>query len=256
MRTRNNCQNSNAQHDTYLSCVDNLKSVEYAIEDTFSIIKAKISKKQETTDHFDSSIKLLVLQLGIWSEARLNKLLNEYDNNSQKKLFTELELKLIKLNKQKIEQWKTIIELSFRKHYGIYIGHELKEENLGLEKFNQYTNIIEIVENHLKSIIEVRNKLAHGQWVCPLNDKGNLSSNSNFQELKNDNIVSLEKKYQILKYLTQTLHDLMISKATFERDFQKYYKEIDDRRVFLNKHVNKEYLKVIQKLQKKKVYRR
>ena len=252
---RDNCKDSNNINSAYFSYVDNLKSIEYAIKDIFTLIKLKISKKEENSTHFSSSIKLLVLQLGVWSEARLNKLLYEYSTQTQQNLLTDLEYNLINLNKQKIEQWKTVIELSFRKHYRIYIGEELSSLNLGEDKFKAYQKLIEIVEHDLRVIIEFRNRLAHGQWVCRVKINENSISRSRvsiFDKLDNENIISLEKKYQILQYLAKIIHDLMVSKNTFERDFDKYYKEITDRKIFLDKHIQREYQKRILKLQKKR----
>lgn len=249
MAQRNNCKNGNNEESTYLSCVDNLNSIEYSVNDNFKLLRQKISNKQESSKHFNSSIKLLILLLGIWSEARLNKLINEYSELTQSNLFTKLEKKLIKLNKQKIEEWKTIVELAFRKHYNIYMGDELTEDNLGVSNFKRYENILNIIENYLQAIIENRNKLAHGQWVCQLNNNGKLLRTENINELNNENIISLEKKYQILKFLTQIIHDLMITKSTFERDFTKYYLAIIERKKFIDKHKESAYLKVINKLQ-------
>ena len=249
MAQRTNCKNINNQDSTYLSCVDNLNSIEYSVNENFKLVKDKISYKQESSKHFNSSIKLLILLLGIWSEARLNKLINEYSEPTQSNLFTDLEKKLIKLNRQKIEEWKTIVELAFRKHYNIYIGNELTDVNLGSVNYKRYIDILNIIENYLQSIIENRNKLAHGQWVCQLNDKGKLLNTENIRELNTENVVTLEKKYQILKYTTQIIHDLMISKRTFERDFTKHFSAIIERKKFIDKHSESAYIKLIAKLQ-------
>lgn len=246
---RENCKDKSGNGNKYYSYVDNLKFVEFALKDTFYILKTKISKKQENTEHFQASIRSSILLLGVWAETRLKKLLYEYNALSQKYIFTDLEIKLINLQKQKIEQWKTIIELAFRKHYNIYIGEELNQDNLN--NYKKYITLIKLIDEDLKPIIETRNKLAHGQWLCQLNDKGNLSQNEVFDNLKYENIISLEKKFQILQYLTKIIHDLAISKHTFTRDFEKHYKEINDRRKFLKKHKDKEYNKLIIKLQKK-----
>jgi|GEM_PF-1245402 len=241
--------NTNSQEATYAAYVENLQSIEYSIKDTFNIAKNKISKKQQTTKHFNATIRLLILQLGIWSEARFFKLLNEYHPRSKQKLISVLELKLLALNKHKIEQWKTIIELAFRKHYQIYIGVELTANNLGDDKFSKYENLLNTVEKYLQSIIEVRNKLAHGLWIHQLKENGSIIQNQNLININNENIITLEKKYQILKYLTQIIHDLILSKATFERDFEKHYKEIQDRVKFIDKHSTQSYQKMIVKLQ-------
>lgn len=236
----------------YAAHVENLKYIQYSIDEIFTLAKLKIKCKQENTDNFKSIIRLLILQLGIWSEARYNKLICEYKYNSstKDKIFTELELNLLNLNKEKIKQWNTIVELSFRKHYNIYIGYELSAVNLGQDKFDKYINIVDIIKIHLQSIIEIRNKLAHGHWINQLTPNAQQINNINITSIDSENILTLEKKYQILKYLSQILHDLIISQSTFDRDFDKYYKEIIDRKIFLDKHATLKYQQLVTKLQK------
>lgn len=235
----------------YAKHVENLRYIEYSISDMFRFTKQQISQKRNSTNFFDSNIRLLVLQLGIWSEARFNKLINEYNITTDEKIFSALELELLGLRKQKIAQWQMVINLAFRKHYNIYIGTELSVDNLGRQKYDEYTNILKIVENYLKSIIEVRNKLAHGYWKYQINDKGDNINNSHLLEISQENILTIETKFQILKYVAQIIHDLMLTKTTFERDFNKYYKEILDRKTFLEKHSTKKYNDLVIKLQNK-----
>ncbi len=169
----------------YAAHVENLKYIQYSIDEIFTLAKLKIKCKQENTDNFKSIIRLLILQLGIWSEARYNKLICEYKYNSstKDKIFTELELNLLNLNKEKIKQWNTIVELSFRKHYNIYIGYELSAVNLGQDKFDKYINIVDIIKIHLQSIIEIRNKLAHGHWIKQLTPNAQQINNINISHI-------------------------------------------------------------------------
>jgi len=236
----------------YSSHVENLRHVQLSIEEIFLLAKNKIKTKNENSNNFKSIVRLLILQLGIWSEVRYNKLISEYNylSPTKDKFFTELELKFLNLKKNKIDQWINIVELSFRKHYDIYIGHELKESNLGSQKYTEYTSILNIIDKYLRSIIEVRNKLAHGHWIQQLNDNGQQNNNINIASINSENLITLEKKYQIIQYLAKIIHDLMISKPTFERDFTLYYKEVMDRKKFIDKHSDNAYLKLKNKLQR------
>ncbi len=243
------CSDNDGNFDIYSAYVDNLKTIQYSIDDAFKNIKIKIANKK-SEEEIISNAKLLVLLLGIWSEARLEKLINE------RNIFNKREVQLIESERTKIGQWKLIIELSFRKHYNIYFGDELTKDNLR-NVFKKYNNLILYIENHLQTIIEVRNKLAHGQWVCqPNKNKTAQNANINIQQLQNENFLSLEKKYQILNYLTKIIHDLVVSPNTFERDFKKNYSEIKTRINFIDNHLNNKISSEIQKIVKKKeIYR-
>jgi hypothetical protein len=242
---RQNCLDTNGNFDIYSAYVDNLRIIQYSIDDSFRNIKTKIANKKND-DEINSNTKLLVLLLGIWSEARLEKLINE------RSIFNKREIQLIESEKTKINQWKLIIELSFRKHYNIYFGDELTKDNLN-HMYTKYNNLMNYVDNYLQSIIEVRNKLAHGQWICqPNKNKTNQNTNINIQQLQNENYLSLEKKYQILNYLTQIIHDLVVSPTTFTRDFKKNYNEIKNRIDFIDNHLVNKYILEVQKIIDKK----
>lgn len=244
---RNNCENKNGNFDIYSAYVDNLNYIEYSLSDTFKQLKLKIKENKDNDKEFHSNTKLLILLIGIWSEARLMKLISE------RNIFNKREIQLIESEKIKTNQWKLVIELSFRKHYKIYFGDELTKDNLKPDIYQKYVNIIEYVEIYITSIIEVRNKLAHGQWVCQPNNKKNaLINNINVQQLSQENFLSLEKKYQILKFISNLIHDLVVSPKTFERDFIKNYLQIEERINFLKKHIDTKYPIEVNKLKVKK----
>jgi len=245
MAKRDNCKQPNGTHDTYLSHVDNLRSIEYSIKDQFQILKLKIKKDEISTPHYSSSLKNLILLLGIWSESRLNKLLSEPD------AFTAREIDIINLYKQKIAQWNIVVELSFRKHYSIHIGEELNEDNLGKDNFHKYNKIQDTIRDYLKVIVEMRNKLAHGQWCCQLNKSGNSLNTETITILNNENYISLQVKYQLLKYFGDLIYLLAVSNPAFSTQFESLYKEINDRSIRLQKHVDNEHLKFIDKIRKR-----
>jgi len=72
-----------------------------------------------------------------------------------------------------------------------------------------------------------------------------------FKKLNQENIIKCPSCKNYIKILTQIIHDLMISKNTFERDFTKYHNEIMERKKFIDKHSDNAYLKLINKLQRR-----
>ena len=75
----------------------------------------------------------------------------------------------------------------------------------------------------MRPIIELRNKLAHGQWVYPLNSDGDDVSADLYNTLRQENLLSLQFKRKIIHHITDIIHDLVVSKATFERDFDDHF---------------------------------
>ena len=198
-----------------------------------------------STLHYRSSIKNLTLLLGIWAESRLDKLLAEPG------AFTDIEADIINLYRQKIQQWTVIVELAFRKHYAIYIGEDLNEKTLGHKVFSRYTTIQNIIKERLKLIIEIKNKLAHGHWCCQVNPKRTGLSNKAIEELNNENYISLQVKYQILQKLGDLIYLLVVSNSDFDAQFDKLYKEINDREIRLSKHIEREHSRLVSTLQLK-----
>jgi hypothetical protein len=52
----------------------------------------------------------------------------------------------------------------------------------------------EMLAKDLSSIIELRNKLAHGQWVYPLNNDSNDVAQEQMDALRVENLLSLQFK--------------------------------------------------------------
>ena len=82
----------------------------------------------------------------------------------------------------------------------------------------------------LSSIIELRNKLAHGQWVYPLNHDGDDVAQEQMDALRVENLLFLQFKKKLLESLSAIIHDLVVSKPTFERDFDNHFRMIVETR--------------------------
>ncbi len=49
----------------------------------------------------------------------------------------------------------------------------------------------------LRILIEIRNKLAHGQWIYPFNNEGNTVDPDKFKLIDKENLQSLQFKYSL-----------------------------------------------------------
>lgn len=76
----------------------------------------------------------------------------------------------------------------------------------------------------------MRNKLAHGQWKYPLNDRMDNVAQDQMNILRGENVFSLRQKFNLLKILCQIVHDLVVSKPTFERDWDKHFGRFEQTR--------------------------
>lgn len=221
--------------------VTNIHSIEIALN--HSAISARKAIAEKNNPAIKSFVSLNAFLLGAWAENRLRKLL--YENNG----LSVAERETVLSQASQIDQWSKLIEVAFRKHYQIPHA-SLNNSNLPFTASAQYKELNDIVEKDLKSVIEIRNKLAHGQWVYPLNNEGTDKEDNKYQLLKNENLPSLQYKKSLLTSLSDIIHDLVVSLVTFERDFDKNFKKISNTR---NNLKNRSYEKYATKLVNKRL---
>lgn len=219
--------------------VANLRSIEITIKSTtLSARRAIAEENQQATDSF---VRLCAFLLGAWAETRLNKLLFE------PKGFQDVERQLILSQSTQLENWQKAIEVAFCKQYKVPSA-KLTDNTLPFTAFARYSVISDILDTDLRSVIEIRNKLAHGQWIYPLNNDGTDVEANKFKQLKFENLPSLQCKLSLISSIADIIHDLIVSITTFERDFDSHYKQITTTRNNLKNRKYSEYAnKLIEK---------
>ena len=220
--------------------VANLRSLEIAIKNT--ALSARKAISEESDPAIDSFVRLYAFLIGAWAENRLKKLLFEENG------FSQAGRSRVLSQPTQIDQWKKAVEVSFRRHYGIPKA-KLSENTLPFAAYTRFTTLNEIIDKDLRSIIEVRNKLAHGQWIYPLNNDGTGVEQHKYQLINNENLLSLQFKFELVSNLCDIIHDLVVSLPTFERDFDEHYQHITNTR---NNLKNRKYEKYVQNLVEKR----
>jgi hypothetical protein len=122
-----------------------------------------------------------------------------------------------------LQQWHETVDVAFRKHFKLP-NAALTARTLGVAAAARRDALVNVLDSELKIIIEIRNKLAHGQWIYPFNSDGTLVEQDKYKLINKENLLSLEFKLAMLGHLAGAVHDLVVSPRTFERDFDTHFK--------------------------------
>ena len=220
------------------SChVANLRELKLAIGHTERLARAAIASS-DPQNSLRSLLRLYAFLIGAWAECRLLKLLHEELG------FKNIERINITVKPTQFEQWQETVDLAFRKHHKISKA-PLDENSLGVAHAARRAALHDVLGNELRIIIEIRNKLAHGQWVYPLNNEGTAVEPEKYKLINKENLQSLKFKFDLLGHLADATHDLVVSPATFNRDFELHFRKLFQARTNL---ITKKYAKYENKL--------
>jgi len=164
-------------------------------------------------------VRLYAFLVGAWTECRLKKLLYEEFG------FSEVERTKILEKSTQLEQWQETVDLAFRKHHKIPKA-KLDERALGVSHAARRTALHNVLNEELKILIEIRNKLAHGQWVFPLNNSGTAVEPEKYRLINQETLQSLQFKFALISHLADATHELVVSPPTFERDFEAHFSKL------------------------------
>jgi len=93
-------------------------------------IHAAIATNKSSAE-IDSLIRLQILTLGIWAEARLQKIMNEPNS------FTDTERSIIRGNRRsKFDQWKDSVDLAYAKSRRLPVAYPINANSLSLDEQN------------------------------------------------------------------------------------------------------------------------
>jgi hypothetical protein len=203
----------------YLHHVANLRELELAISHVSRLARSAIATR-DPEQSLRSLLRLYSFLVGAWAECRLKKLLHEQFGFSDSE-----RLKVLEADTQ-LAQWQLTVDTAFRKHHSIP-NADLDSRVLGVSHSARRSAVHEVLQGDLRIIIEIRNKLAHGQWVYPLNNDGNAVEPEKYRLINKENLLSLQMKFSLLGHLADAVHDLVVSPRTFERDFDYHFRKLE-----------------------------
>jgi len=212
--------------DFYRFHTANLREIEGAMRHVARDLHRAIAQSQRRT--VSAYTRLSALLLGTWAECRLQKLLYEPGGRG----FSDHDRESIRTSKSQYDRWTNTIDLAFRRQYHIPTG-PLQPPRLPHTAHYRYNGIMDALSTHLRPIIELRNKLAHGQWLYTLtNDELGISV-PEMRAVRRENSLTLTLKHNLLGHLVNVIHDLIVSPPTFIRDFDDHFRALESARIDL-----------------------
>jgi hypothetical protein len=226
----------------YTKHVQNLASIDSAIKLVQLDLRRYISTQQESNEYLYT--KILSYLVTCWTEVRVLKL--AYEPNT----FTGVEIAQIISASTLKDKWKTALNISVCKAYQLSFTEDVEEikNKLDYTPRMRYSELLKLIENDLMLSIELRNRIAHGQWKYAFTNNLGSISNDLTKELRTENIVKLQLKIKLFITISEIIHDLAVSPPTFEQNFDKKYKKVEQQVKNLHKRNYNDYKhKMIQK---------
>ncbi len=127
-----------------------------------------------------------------------------------------------------LDRWQCLLDICFRMYYLSPKKRALSRLNLGSMNFHRYTELSSFLKKRVAPMIEVRNRLAHGQWHIAFNNGGtslNQDLTSHIWRLsKKDVIYAKALTHNLVALLTE----LTCSRASFENKYDDFAQRIEE----------------------------
>lgn len=210
--------------------------------ESLNVIEGILRKAIATSDSRQQSalLPLFIFLLGASAEARLTKILLE------PRAFSQGQITTILAQPSQLEKWLMLVRLAFLKHKGIFdFDREVNTASVGRNSALLYEDICGHLRNDIRAVIELRNKMAHGQWSKPFinwQSPHSLSalkiSEEHIRMLKAENLLTLILKRGMINRILDIIRDLATSQIAFHRDYDEHYKRLHNGSIQLR---NKSY---------------
>jgi hypothetical protein len=128
-----------------------------------------------------------------------------------------------------LDRWRETVDACFRLHFRVRPGIPL-ERGLDHDVLARRDLMHDLIESELGLLISIRNKLAHGQFLRPLNVTLDRVEPEVMKKMERENALTLKFRDNLIEELTKALKDLVQSPATFTRLFNKRYVTIRENR--------------------------
>lgn len=184
----------------------------------------------ETCENIDlkilSGTRLYSFLMCSWFEARLYKVL--YEGSGEGFAEDEIQIILGYNNKPLHQKWTDAYNFAICKKYGFVfqLNKNYKNDFSIADDSRSYKIVLDLL-NDIEKAIQVRNKLAHGQWHTPLtrNRKHIATDIENYLNTY-DNIQKLNYQHKNYKVIAEIIHDIVVSKSTYKRDFEEKIRKL------------------------------
>ena len=178
--------------------------------------------------------KILSHLINSWAEIRILKIVYE------KHAYTNPEKDRILAAGNARDRWVTALKIAFSKAYKIP-EKNIDDISTPFTDRIRYTMLLKLINEDLLNSIQLRNRIAHGQWVYAFNEELTDFQDDLTAKLHQENIVQLQLKYKMFMSIAQIIHDLAVSRPAFERDFNRHFRKVEGQKINFHKRNFNDY---------------
>jgi hypothetical protein len=201
----------------YEAATSNYREVEKALTQLERSITSALRRNDVTSVRALSLVQLLLVS--VKAEARLTKIAYTPRGLSQSERADLLS------TDDTLERWKVAVDSAFRRHYHVPAPVPLAD-NLDHDSLAKRSTLYGLMDNELRLVISLRNKLAHGHWAFPLNARLTAVDPSTVAALSSETTLSLRFRDRLLVQLGNIVVDLVVSAPSFDARFNMYFVKI------------------------------
>lgn len=205
----------------YRHHVENHREIQTSKKEIVRVAKSLIASDNENAAK--SVVNLYCFLVGASAETRLKKLLAE-PNIKVQNLAEKIDC-----NASQIDQWLDVVTQAFRIRYNVP-NAPITSSNIGPVPFARFDSVRDLLNLDLRDIIELRNKIAHGQWKYPFTSDGLKVDSKKYHALDSVNLMSLILKDGLINMLGDAIDLLAQNEIAFDRDFDRLFVRIEQAR--------------------------
>jgi hypothetical protein len=198
--------------DIYKACVENLREIKRQRKNLKRLFNNSIKSKNHQS--FELLTKLYALLYSSFAEVCFTKTIHTPYGISND------EIHQIQTQRNLDQKWLKCFELAFSRIDNMANKGEIQNKK-------------QLLGRHLETYIvgpsQIRNKIAHGQWVIALNNDNTATNLETTNRIKELDFVKIDILFEVYEKIGQAVEDLIESpyKAHF-RDFYFHMTELDE----------------------------
>ncbi|MPY24422.1 hypothetical protein [Shewanella sp. YLB-07] len=133
--------------------------------------------------------------------------------------FSYPEIKNVQAKYSIVDKWKCMLDLALS-----HVGDYQVDTGIALKR----DHIRDVIASYIEKPQNIRNKIAHGQWVHALNSKSTKENCAMTTAVRSLNVVEISRWFEVHQYLCFIIRDLVQSGlGTFNTSFIDNYSKLD-----------------------------
>jgi hypothetical protein len=121
-------------------------------------------------------------------------------------------------------RWRQLTAISFAKRRNL--RPEDIPDRLEFTDRARYDEILQVINERIVPLAQVRNALAHGQWANVFTENGRSIDSSKMATLKSYSLWRVILEKNLLDHLVLIMHDALITELAHERDFDTHVRNL------------------------------